>query len=117
MHVRALLSLRLSPRQGDRRRHWRNAGSTIHAVISGRINCAQSSRRSRSAARHEAADLVVWWPTQDDYIIVSGDWRYGLVWQHELTWAKAIHRVAAQGISPEQAVNDAIARIKAILSE
>ena len=32
-------------------------------------------------------------------------------------WAKAIHRVAADGISPEQAVDEAIARIKQILSE
>ncbi len=30
---------------------------------------------------------------------------------------KAIHRVAAEGISPEQAVDEAIARIKQILSE
>ena len=32
-------------------------------------------------------------------------------------WAKAIHRVAADGISPEQAVDEAIARIKQILAE
>jgi multiple sugar transport system substrate-binding protein len=55
-------------------------------------------------------------PTQYDYIVVSGDWRYDLVWQ-ELTWAKAVHRVAAEGISPEQAVDEAIARIKQILAE
>jgi multiple sugar transport system substrate-binding protein len=54
--------------------------------------------------------------TQYKYFVVSGDWRYDLVWQ-ELTWAKAIHRVAAEGISPEQAVDEAIARIKQILSE
>ena len=35
----------------------------------------------------------------------------------ELVWAKAIHRVATEGISPEQAVDEAIARIKQILSE
>ena len=29
----------------------------------------------------------------------------------------AIHRVAAEGISPEQAVDEAIARIKQILAE
>jgi multiple sugar transport system substrate-binding protein len=33
------------------------------------------------------------------------------------TWQKAVHRVAAEGISPEQAVDDAIARIKQILRE
>jgi multiple sugar transport system substrate-binding protein len=55
-------------------------------------------------------------PTQYKYFVVSGDWRYDLVRQ-ELTWAKAVHRVAADGISPEQAVDEAIARIKQILAE
>ena len=55
-------------------------------------------------------------PTQYEYTVVSGDWRHDLVWQ-ELVWAKAIHRVAAEDISPEQAVDEAIARIKEILSE
>jgi multiple sugar transport system substrate-binding protein len=32
-------------------------------------------------------------------------------------WPKAIHRVVAEGVSPEQAVDEAIARIKQILSE
>ena len=35
----------------------------------------------------------------------------------ENVWAKAVHRVAAEGISPEQAVDEAIARIKQILAE
>ena len=35
---------------------------------------------------------------------------------NESVWAKAIHRVVAEGISPEQAVDEAIARIKQILS-
>jgi hypothetical protein len=35
----------------------------------------------------------------------------------ERVWAKAVHRVAAERISPEQAVDEAIARIKHILSE
>ena len=35
----------------------------------------------------------------------------------ELVWAKAVHRVVTEGISPEQAVDEAIARIKQILSE
>jgi multiple sugar transport system substrate-binding protein len=38
------------------------------------------------------------------------------VWK-ENVWGKAIHRVAAEGITPEQAVDEAIARIKQILSE
>jgi hypothetical protein len=45
-----------------------------------------------------------------------GDWRHDLVGQ-ERVWGQAIHRVAAEGISPEQAVDEAIARIKQILSE
>jgi multiple sugar transport system substrate-binding protein len=53
---------------------------------------------------------------QYDYVTVSGDWRYDLIWQ-EAVWPKAIHRVAADGISPEQAVDEAIARIKEILKE
>ena len=35
----------------------------------------------------------------------------------ESVWGKAVHRVVAEGISPEQAVDEAIARIKQILSE
>ena len=35
----------------------------------------------------------------------------------ENVWGNAVHRVAADGISPEQAVDDAITRIKQILSE
>ena len=37
--------------------------------------------------------------------------------ERERVWAKAVHRVAAEGISPEQAVDEAIARIKQILAE
>jgi multiple sugar transport system substrate-binding protein len=32
-------------------------------------------------------------------------------------WGRAVHRVAADGISPEQAVDEAIARVKQLLSE
>jgi multiple sugar transport system substrate-binding protein len=35
----------------------------------------------------------------------------------EEIWGTAVHRVAAEGLSPEQAVDEAIARIKQILSE
>jgi multiple sugar transport system substrate-binding protein len=55
-------------------------------------------------------------PTQHEYGTVSGDMRYDQVWQ-ERVWPKAIHRVAADGISPELAVDEAIARIKQILAE
>jgi multiple sugar transport system substrate-binding protein len=55
-------------------------------------------------------------PIEYDYQSVSGDWRYGLPPQ-EHVWAKAVHRVAADGISPEQAIDEAIARIKQLLNE
>jgi hypothetical protein len=32
-------------------------------------------------------------------------------------WPEAVQRVAADGISPQQAINEAIARLKQILSE
>ena len=35
----------------------------------------------------------------------------------ENVWGNAVHRVVAEGISPEQAVDEAIARIKQILTE
>jgi hypothetical protein len=50
------------------------------------------------------------------YAAAAGDWRHDRAHQERI-WAKAIHRVAAEGISPEQAVDEAIARIKQILSQ
>jgi multiple sugar transport system substrate-binding protein len=59
---------------------------------------------SRSMAYHYA------------YAQISGDWRHQLVTQ-EHVWPKAIHRIVTENISPEQAVDEAIARIKQILAE
>jgi multiple sugar transport system substrate-binding protein len=70
------------------------------------------SDRHRMAASMQIASR----PTQYEYTVVSGDMRYDLVWRKQV-WAKAIHRVAAEGISPEQAVDEAIAWIKQILAE
>ena len=39
-------------------------------------------------------------PIQYHYAL-AGDWRHARVWE-EYTWAKAIHRVAAEGLTPEQ---------------
>jgi multiple sugar transport system substrate-binding protein len=50
------------------------------------------------------------------YAEISGNWRHQLV-NGEFVWAKAVHRVVVDGITPEQAVDEAIARIKQILSE
>jgi multiple sugar transport system substrate-binding protein len=44
------------------------------------------------------------------------DWRLTRVFQDHV-WGNAVHRVVADGISPEQAVDDALARLKQILSE
>jgi multiple sugar transport system substrate-binding protein len=43
-------------------------------------------------------------------------WRSGPIWD-ENVWGQAVHRVVADGLSPEQAVDEAIARIKQILAE
>jgi multiple sugar transport system substrate-binding protein len=55
-------------------------------------------------------------PMQYDYATVTGNWRYALIAQ-QLVWPKAVHQVVADGITPEQAVDEAVARIKDILSE
>jgi multiple sugar transport system substrate-binding protein len=44
------------------------------------------------------------------------EWRSPPIFE-ENVWGKAVHRVVTDGISPEQAVDEAIARIKQILSE
>ena len=51
-----------------------------------------------------------------NYAAASGNSRHQLVNQ-ENVWGKAVHRVAAEGVSPDQAVDEAIARIKQILAE
>jgi multiple sugar transport system substrate-binding protein len=55
-------------------------------------------------------------PHDYSYAAVSGEWRHQLV-QAEGVWPKAVHRVAVEGVSPEQAADEAVARIKQILSE
>jgi len=40
-----------------------------------------------------------------------------LLVSRENVWGKAIHHVVADGIAPEQAVDEAIVRIKEILAE
>jgi hypothetical protein len=46
----------------------------------------------------------------------DNEWRSGQVWQGNV-WGNAVHRVVAEGVSPERAVDEAIARIKEILNE
>jgi multiple sugar transport system substrate-binding protein len=50
------------------------------------------------------------------YAGLSGEWRHRRV-VAEAVWPKAIHRVAAEGITPERAVDEAIARVHQLLSE
>jgi multiple sugar transport system substrate-binding protein len=70
------------------------------------------SDRHRMAAVMQVASR----PMQYDYATVSGDWRYDQIVQEDV-WAKAVHRVVTEDLTPEQAVDEAIARIKEILSE
>jgi multiple sugar transport system substrate-binding protein len=70
------------------------------------------SDRHRMAAAMQVAAR----PLAHDYAAASGNWRHDLVAQQNV-WANAIHRVAAENISPEQAVDEAIARIKQIVAE
>jgi multiple sugar transport system substrate-binding protein len=58
--------------------------------------------------RMAAAMQVVSRPLAHDFVAYGDEWRI---------WAEAIYRVAADGISPEQAVDEAIARIKQMLNE
>jgi hypothetical protein len=46
----------------------------------------------------------------------DNEWRSGRIGEEEI-WGKAVHRVVTEAISPAQAVDEAIARIKQILSE
>jgi multiple sugar transport system substrate-binding protein len=55
-------------------------------------------------------------PLLHNYAAASGNWRHQLVDQ-EKVWPKAIHRIVAEGLTPEQAADEAIARIKQIVSE
>jgi multiple sugar transport system substrate-binding protein len=68
--------------------------------------------------RHHMASAIQFLTRPRTYLywVVSGDPRHLLV-NRENVWAKAVHRVAAEGVTPEQAVDEAIARIKQILAE
>ena len=66
--------------------------------------------------RMHAAVQILSRPHQMRDFLRDHEWRSGRIWQ-EHVWAKAIHRVVTDGLSPEQAVDEAIARIKQLLSE
>jgi multiple sugar transport system substrate-binding protein len=54
-------------------------------------------------------------PQSRSYVALTGDWRHSKVGQD--VWPKAIHSVATGELTSEQAVDEAIARAKQILSE
>jgi multiple sugar transport system substrate-binding protein len=66
--------------------------------------------------RMRAAIQIMTQPQLLDMDVRDHEWRSGPIWD-ENVWGKAVHRVVADGISPEQAVDEAIARIKQILAE
>ena len=55
-------------------------------------------------------------PLTYNYTAASGDLGHDQIY-NERVWAKAIHRIVTENITPEQAVDEAIARIKQILAE
>jgi hypothetical protein len=57
--------------------------------------------------------VCICWP---NHYTRPDDLRHRLMGQ-EAVWPKAVHRVVTERINPEQAVEEAIARIKQILSE
>jgi multiple sugar transport system substrate-binding protein len=66
--------------------------------------------------RHHMPSAIQFLTRPREYWGASADPRHLLVLR-ERVWAKAVHRVAAEGWRAEQAADKAIARIKGILSE
>jgi multiple sugar transport system substrate-binding protein len=66
--------------------------------------------------RMRAAMQILTHPHQLHTGVPNKEWQSHRVWD-ENVWGKAVHRIVTDGISPEQAVDEAIARIKEILSE
>jgi multiple sugar transport system substrate-binding protein len=70
----------------------------------------------RDPHRMRAAIQILTRPHVMNMDVRDNEWRLVAIWR-ENAWGKAVHRVVADGISPDQAVDEAIARIKEILSE
>ena len=66
--------------------------------------------------RMRAAIQILTQPHLMDMDVRDHEWRSGPIWE-ENVWGNAVHRVVTEGISPEQAVDEAIARIKQILAQ
>ena len=70
----------------------------------------------RDPHRMRAAIQLLSRPHLMNMDVRDNEWRSVAIWGENI-WGKAVHRVATDGISPEQAVDEAIARIKQILSQ
>jgi multiple sugar transport system substrate-binding protein len=66
--------------------------------------------------RMRAAMQFLQRPRSYDYAAIAGEQRHAKV-RTEYVWATAVHRVVVDGLSPAQAVDEAIARVKQILRE
>jgi multiple sugar transport system substrate-binding protein len=66
--------------------------------------------------RMRAAMQILTKPHHMSTEVRDNEWRSGRI-TDENVWAKAVHRVVTEGLSAEQAVDEAIARIKQILAE
>jgi multiple sugar transport system substrate-binding protein len=66
--------------------------------------------------RMRAAIQILTRPQLMNMEVRDNEWRSAGIRQENL-WGNAVHRVVADGISPDQAVDEAIARIKQILAE
>jgi multiple sugar transport system substrate-binding protein len=66
--------------------------------------------------RMRAAIQIMTQPHLLNQDVRDHEWRSSQIWG-ENVWGNAVHRVVTENISPAQAVDEAIARIKQILSE
>jgi multiple sugar transport system substrate-binding protein len=66
--------------------------------------------------RMRAAIQIMTEPHLMDMDVRDQEWQSGPIWA-ENVWGSAVHRVVTDGITPEQAVDEAIVRIKQILAE
>jgi multiple sugar transport system substrate-binding protein len=66
--------------------------------------------------RMRAAIQILTRPQMINMEVRDHEWQSGPIWS-ENVWGNAVHRVVTEGITPEQAVDEAIARIKQILGE
>jgi multiple sugar transport system substrate-binding protein len=66
--------------------------------------------------RMRAAIQIMTEPQLLNEDVRDNEWRSGLIFE-ENVWGNAVHRVVTENISPEEAVDEAIARIKQILAE